>query len=67
MTEPQVKKMKLQVKKMKLIIEEDNEEYIMKTNKSIKIQKWVRGCMFRLKQLPLIMLKIQKYLKSQSI
>ena len=33
----------------------------------IKIQKWYRGCMFRLKRLPLIMYKIQNYLKSKSI
>ena len=33
----------------------------------IKIQKWFRGCMFRLKHLPLIMYKIQKYLKSNTI
>lgn len=32
----------------------------------IKIQKWYRGCILRLKQLPLILYKIQKYLKSQS-
>jgi hypothetical protein len=32
----------------------------------IKIQKWFRGCMFRLKQLPLIMYKIQQYLKLQA-
>jgi hypothetical protein len=31
--------------------------------KIIKIQKWFRGCMLRLKQLPLIMYKIKKYLK----
>jgi len=31
--------------------------------KIIKIQKWVRGCILRLKQLPLIMYKIKKYLK----
>ena len=35
-------------------------------NKIIKIQSWVRGYMIRLKQLPLIMYKIQKHLKSQS-
>ena len=29
----------------------------------IKIQKWFRGCILRLKQLPLIMYKIKKYLK----
>lgn len=33
--------------------------------KVIKIQKWFRGCISRLKQLPLIMYKIKKYLKSQ--
>lgn len=34
--------------------------------KIIKIQKWFRGCIVRLKQLPLIMYKIQKYLIDQS-
>ena len=33
--------------------------------KIIKIQKWFRGCILRLKRLPLIMYKIQKYLKLQ--
>ena len=33
----------------------------------IKIQKWFRGCLLRLKRLPLIMYVIEKYLKSQSI
>jgi hypothetical protein len=32
----------------------------------IKIQKWFRGCILRLKQLPLIMYKIKKYLKFQA-
>lgn len=32
----------------------------------IKIQKWFRGCILRIKQLPLIMYKIQKYLKTKS-
>src|SRR3989344_1661613 len=31
----------------------------------MKLQKWFRGCILRLKQLPLIMYKIRKYLKSQ--
>ena len=31
--------------------------------KIIKIQKWFRGCILRLKQLPLIMYKIKQYLK----
>ena len=35
--------------------------------KIIKIQKWFRGCILRLKQLPLIMYHIQKYLKSLNI
>ena len=34
--------------------------------KIIKIQKWFRGCIFRLKQLPLIMYKIKIYLKLQA-
>jgi hypothetical protein len=34
--------------------------------KIIKIQKWFRGCILRLKQLPLIMYKIKQYLKLQS-
>jgi len=33
--------------------------------KIIKIQKWFRGCIFRLKRLPLVMYKIQNYLKAQ--
>jgi hypothetical protein len=35
-------------------------------SKIIKIQKWYRGCILRLKQLPLIMYKIKKYLKLQA-
>ena len=35
-------------------------------NNIIKIQKWFRGCILRLKQLPLIMYKLQKYLKLQA-
>ena len=35
--------------------------------KIIKIQKWFRGCILRLKQLPLIMYYIQKHLKSTNI
>jgi hypothetical protein len=31
----------------------------------IKIQSWYRGCIFRLKQLPLIMYKLKKYLQLQ--
>ena len=36
-------------------------------NKIIKIQKWYRGNILRLKQLPIIMIKLQQYLKSQSV
>ena len=35
-------------------------------DKVIKIQKWFRGYILRLKQLPLIMYKIKKYLKLQA-
>jgi len=38
----------------------------IRENKIIKIQSWFRGCLLRLKQLPLIMYKIQKHLKSQT-
>jgi len=34
---------------------------------SVKIQRWFRGCIYRLKRLPLIMYKIQKYLQSKTI
>lgn len=34
---------------------------------AIKIQKWYRGCILRLKRLPLIMFLIQKYLCSLNI
>jgi hypothetical protein len=37
---------------------------IVKTNHIIKIQKWYRGCITRLKRLPLILYLIQKYLKT---
>lgn len=32
----------------------------------IKIQRWFKGCILRLKMLPLIMYKIEKHLKSKS-
>lgn len=35
-------------------------------NKIIKIQRWFRGCILRVKILPLIMYKVKKYLKSQT-
>jgi len=38
---------------------------VIDETKIIKLQKWFRGCIFRLKQLPLIMYKIKKYLKLQ--
>jgi hypothetical protein len=39
---------------------------VIDETKIIKIQKWFRGCILRLKQLPLIMYKIKKYLKLQA-
>ena len=42
------------------------ETLTIRENKIIKIQSWIRGCLLRLKQLPLIMYKIQNYLKSQT-
>ena len=44
-----------------------NDKYIDKIKIIIKIQKWFRGCILRLKQLPLIMYKIQKFLKLNTI
>ena len=41
-------------------------EFIPFESKIIKIQKWFRGCILRLKQMPLIMYKIKKYLKTQT-
>ncbi len=41
-------------------------ECLVSKTKIIKIQKWVRGGMSRLKRLPLIMYIIQKYLKSKA-
>ena len=35
-------------------------------NNAIKIQKWYRGCILRLKRLPLILYKIQRFLELQS-
>jgi len=37
---------------------------VSKTSHIIKIQKWYRGCIYRLKRLPLILYQIQKYLKT---
>jgi len=39
---------------------------VIDETKIIKIQKWFRGCILRLKQLPLIMYKIKKYLELQA-
>lgn len=36
-------------------------------NNIIKIQKWFRGCIVRLKRLPLILYKIKQYLKLQNV
>ena len=38
----------------------------MDVNKIIKIQKWFRSAILRLKQLPLIIYKIKKYLQIQA-
>lgn len=42
------------------------ESLLINESKIIKIQKWFRGCILRLKQLPLIMYKIKKYLETQA-
>jgi hypothetical protein len=47
------------------IILANEEEYMMKTNSAMKIQKIFRGYNLRRKRLPLIMYKIKKYLKSK--
>jgi len=55
---------------MDLEIEQLSKSFLLLSinqEKIIKIQKWFRGCIVRLKKLPLIMYKIQKYLKSQKI
>jgi len=44
-----------------LKINKPDKEYVKKI---ITIQSWFRGCIYRLKHLPLIMYKIQKYLKT---
>lgn len=44
-----------------LKINKPDKEYVKKI---ITIQKWFRGCIYRLKHLPLIMYKIQKYIKT---
>jgi hypothetical protein len=51
-----------------IYITTDVTDWLLKIDetKIIKIQKWFRGCVLRLKQLPLIMYKIKKYLKLQA-
>lgn len=71
-----VKSKKFKKYRAKLVMIEDNENcncpnelinsYLIYENKIIKIQKWFRGCSLRLKQLPLIMYKIKKYLELKS-
>ena len=54
---------------MDLQIEEITQLFsslIIDETKIITLQKWVRGCMFRLKRLPLIMHKIKQHLETQS-
>ena len=48
---------------MEIQVEALTETLIDKTTIIIRIQKWFRGCILRLKTLPLIMYKIKKYLK----
>lgn len=40
---------------------------VINETKIIKIQSWLRGCIFRLKRLPLIMYKLKRYLKLKKI
>ena len=47
------------------ILTQSLSSLVIDESKIIKIQKWFRGCILRLKQLPLIMYKIKKYLKLQ--
>ena len=51
----------------KLTINKYDSTYESKIDKIIKIQKWYRGCIFRLHRLPLIMYIIKKYLLTQTI
>lgn len=52
--------------KMEKLTENFSKLNVKDIDKVIKIQKWFRGYILRLKQLPLIMYKIQKYLESQA-
>jgi hypothetical protein len=47
------------------ILTESFSSLVIDEKNIIKIQRWYRGCIFRLKQLPLIMYKIKTYLISQ--
>lgn len=42
------------------------DETKTKEQKAIKLQKWIRGCMWRIKHLPSVMYSIQRYLKTQA-
>jgi hypothetical protein len=44
-----------------------NLDLTYKKDDVIKIQKWFRGCLWRLYQLPLIMYKMKRYLKNEII
>ena len=44
--------------------QQTHQSYQKNITQIIKIQSWFRGCIYRLKHLPLIMYKIQKYLKT---
>ena len=56
----------LQIKKNELAKDKVQLQKTVSINVTyiIKIQSWFRGCIYRLKHLPLIMYKIQKYLKT---
>jgi hypothetical protein len=51
---------------MELQTETIPQTFSMDEAKVVNVQKWFRGCILRLKRLPLIMYKIQKYLKAQT-
>lgn len=55
-------KMDLQIETITTLL----SSFAINETKIIKIQKWFRGCILRLKQLPLIMYKIKKYLKLEA-
>ena len=53
----------ININKTNTITNIHDTRYSNKIKKIIKIQSWFRGCIYRLKHLPLIMYKIQKFTK----